>query len=98
VWFGGGYLFGVAFRPVRVDAQAVETVKGITVWDSMEVAIYSRGRLKELPEEQRSKKEAQLGINLKKAMEALGDSLLDAGITKRTLWEERLPVEDVVAF
>ncbi len=98
VWFGGGYLFGVAFRPVRVEAQAVETVKGITVWDSMEVAIYARGRLKELPEEQRSKKEAQLAINLKEAMEALGDSLLEEGITKTTLWRERLPVEDVVAF
>ncbi|OLD74751.1 MAG: hypothetical protein AUG95_01490 [Nitrospirae bacterium 13_1_20CM_4_62_6] len=93
IWFGGGYLFGVAFRPVRVEAQAVETQKGITVWDGMEVAIYARGRIKELPEEQRSKKEMQLHVNLKKAMETLADSLLDERITKTTLWERRLPRE-----
>jgi hypothetical protein len=98
VWFGGGYLFGVAFRPVRVEAQAVETQKGITVWDGVEVAIYARGRLKELPEEQRTKKEMQLHVNLKKAMETLADSLLDERITKTTLWERRLPEQDMVSF
>lgn len=97
-WFGGGYLFGVAFRPVRVEAQAVETQQGLEVWSDWEVAAYVRGRLEELPESERGKKEAQLGINLKKAMEALGDSLLDAGLTKTTLWERRLPTRDVVAF
>lgn len=93
VWFGGGYLFGVAFRPVRVEAQAVETQKGITVWDGVETAIYAKGRLKDLPEEQRSKKEMQLHVNLKKAMETLADSLLEESITKTTLWERRLPRE-----
>jgi hypothetical protein len=76
----------------------VETQEGITVWDGMEVAIYARGRLKELPEEQRSKKEMQLHVNLKKAMETLADSLLDERITKTTLWERRLPKQEVVAF
>lgn len=98
VWFGGGYLFGVAFRPVRVEAQAVETQQGLEVWSDWEVAAYVRERLKELPESERGKKEVQLGINLKQAMEALGDSLLDAGLTKTTLWERRLPTRDVVAF
>lgn len=93
VWFGGAYLFGVAFRPVRVEAQAVDPLDGESVWKETEVAIYAWGRLKELPEAERSKKEAQLGLNLKKAMEALADSLLDEGITKTTLWERRLPRE-----
>jgi hypothetical protein len=98
VWFGGGYLFGVAFRPVRVEAQAVETQKGITVWDGTEVAVYAKGRLKELPEEQRGKKEMQLYVNLKKAVEDLADSLLDERLTKTTLWERRLPAQEVGAF
>ena len=76
----------------------METQKGITVWDGVEVAIYARGRLKELPEEQRTKKEMQLHVNLKKAMETLADSLLDERITKTTLWERRLPEQDMVSF
>lgn len=89
IWFGGGYLFGVAFRPVRVEAWAVETQDGEEVWDSMEVAVYARERLKELSEENRRKKEAQLQVNLNKVMEALGDSLLDSGLTITTLQERR---------
>ena len=81
VWFGGGYLFGVAFRPVRVEAWAADTQSGKEVWDSMEVAVYARERLKELGEAERRKKEVQLHVNLEKAMEALGDSLLDEGLT-----------------
>jgi hypothetical protein len=30
IWFGGGYLFGVAFRPVRVEARAYETGAGVS--------------------------------------------------------------------
>lgn len=98
VWFGGGYLFGVAFRPVRVEAMAVDPIDGEAVWKETEVAVYLWKRLKQVPEEDRKKKEVQLGLNLKKAMEDLGESLLDAGITRSTLWERRLPVQDVVAF
>lgn len=98
VWFGGGYLFGVAFRPVRVEAWAVETQDGEEVWKDTEVAIYLRERLKKLPEEERAKKEAQLRINLAKVMEALGDSLLDARITTTTLWELRLPAQEAGAY
>ena len=90
VWFGGGYLFGVAFRPVRVEAWAADTQSGKEVWDSMEVAVYARERLKELGEAERRKKEVQLHVNLEKAMEALGDSLLDEGLTISAL-ERRRP-------
>ena len=98
VWFGGGYLFGVAFRPVRVEASAVDPIDGDTVWHDTEIAIYLWGRLKEVPEEERKKKEVQLGLNLKKAVEDLGESLLDSGLTLPALRIRRLPVQDVVAF
>jgi hypothetical protein len=98
VWFGGGYLFGVAFRPVRVEASAVDLIDGDIVWHDTEIAIYLWGRLKEVPEEERKKKEVQLGLNLRKAVEDLGESLLDSGLTLPALRIRRLPVQDVVAF
>ena len=87
IWFGGGYLFGVALRPVRVEAWAADAQSGEQVWDSMEVAVYARERLKELSEENRRKKEMQLQVNLSKTIEDLGDSLLDAGLTISKLRE-----------
>ncbi len=42
VRLGGGYLFGVAFRPVRVEASAIDPVTGAVVWHETEVAIYTR--------------------------------------------------------
>lgn len=91
VWFGGGYLFGVAFRPVRVEAWAVDGQSGKQIWDGVEVAVYARERLKQLSEKERVKKEAQLYVNLKKTMEDLGDSLSDAGFTMSALEERRRP-------
>lgn len=75
LWFGGGYLFGIALRPVRVEARAFDTVQGYPIWQSMEESVYARGALKMLPEEVRGKKEAQLELNLAEIMESLGDSL-----------------------
>jgi len=75
VWFGGGYLFGVAFRPVRVEARAFETAQGYPIWQSMEESAYAWGALKALPEDVREKKETQLELNLAEIMESLGDSL-----------------------
>lgn len=98
VWFGGGYLFGVAFRPVRVEASAIDPINGTVVWHDTEVAVYVWGRLKEVPEEDRKKKEVQLGLNLTTATEGLGDSLVDAGLTRDSLRERRLPDEQLVAF
>jgi hypothetical protein len=93
VWFGGGYLFGIAFRPVRVEAWAVETKRAETAWESMDVSIYLWKRLKELPEEERKKKEVQLHVNLTRSMEALGESLREETFTKRKLWELGLPAQ-----
>ena len=81
VWFGGGYLFGVAFRPVRLEARALETVEGYPVWQAMEESVYAWNELKQLPEDRRDKKESQLLINLGKTTEALADSLTEAHFT-----------------
>ena len=75
IWFGGGYLFGVAFRPVRVEARAFETLQGYPIWQTMEEAVYAWSALKTLPEEMRGLKEVQLELNLAEIMESMGDSL-----------------------
>ncbi|MBI4402367.1 MAG: hypothetical protein HY581_12140 [Nitrospirae bacterium] len=79
VWFGGGYLFGVAFRPVRVEARAFETIQGYPIWQATGEAVYVWGALKQLPEAVRGKKESQLQINLAETMESLADSLTTGG-------------------
>jgi hypothetical protein len=75
IWFGGGYLFGIAVRPVGVEARALETVHGEPVWQDEEATIWGRGRLKQVSETERAKKEIQLYVNLSKAMEEIADSL-----------------------
>jgi hypothetical protein len=75
LWFGGGYLFGIALRPVRVEARAFETVQGYPIWQAMDESAYAWGALKTLPEAMRDKKEFQLELNLAEIMESLGDDL-----------------------
>lgn len=75
LWFGGGYLFGISMRPVRVEARAFETVQGYPIWQAMEESVYAWNALKNLPEAVRDKKETQLRLNLAEIVESLGDSL-----------------------
>jgi len=85
LWFGGGYLFGVAMRPVRVEARAFETFQGYPIWQAMDESAYAWGALKTLPEAVREKKETQLELNLAEIMESLGDDL-----TKQAFMASRL--------
>jgi hypothetical protein len=75
IWFGGGYLFGVAFRPVRVEARAFETLQGYPIWQTTEEAVYAWSALKTLPEGIRGRKEVQLELNLAEILESMGDNL-----------------------
>lgn len=93
IWFGGGYLFGVAGRPVRVEASALEPVHGEQLWNETEVAIYLWKELRDLPLEVRAKKEIQLKVNLAKVMEALADSLAAAGLNRTKLREQQRDFE-----
>ena len=85
IFFGGGYLFGIALRPVRVEARAFETVQGYPLWQMMDASAYAWGALKMLPEEVRGKKEAQLKLNLAEIMESLGDALTEQAWTTSRL-------------
>ena len=85
IFFGGGYLFGIALRPVRVEARAFETVQGYPIWQMMDASTFAWSALKMLPEEVRGKKEAQLALNLAEIMESLGDALTEQAWTTSQL-------------
>ena len=74
MYLGGGYLFGVAFRPVRIEARAFGTAGGYPLWQEMEEAFYARNALKQLTEQERGKKEHQLRINMGRAIRGLAQS------------------------
>lgn len=82
IWFGGGYLFGVSFRPVRVEARAFETLHGYPIWQTMEEAVYAWSALKTLPEEIRGRKEVQLDLNLAEILESMGDNLTRQNLSR----------------
>jgi hypothetical protein len=81
IFLGGGYLFGIAFRPVRIEARVFDTASGYPVWQRMEEAVYAKGDLQQLPESERSKKELQLRVNLARAMREMAESLNAQGFT-----------------
>jgi hypothetical protein len=87
LWFGGGYVFGIALRPVRIEARAFETVQGYPIWQAMDESAYAWGALKTLPEGVRDKKESQLELNLAEIMESLGDDLTKQGFMASQLRE-----------
>jgi hypothetical protein len=77
IWYGGAYVFGWAFRPVRVGLEAIQMkdCRGV-VWRGEELAIHVPGkRLAEYPPEEQPKKETQLEANLKRVMSDFAETL-----------------------
>jgi hypothetical protein len=77
IWYGGAYVFGWAFRPVRVGLEAIQVrnCRGL-VWSGEELAIHVPGKiLAEYAPEERSKKEIQLEANLKRVMAGFAETI-----------------------
>lgn len=75
-WWGGAYIAGWAFRPVRVEVEALQ-VAGCTerVWHEQELVILVPGKtLAQYPPEERKRKEVQLEVNLERALTTLAQS------------------------
>ena len=75
LWFGGFYLFGLAFRPVSIEAWVLSTEDGREIWHESVEIIMSRKILKTYPEADRSKKGIQLEASMRKAIAKLSESL-----------------------
>lgn len=76
IWSGGAYVFGWAFRPVRVhlDAFQLKNCEG-PVWtdDALRVRVPGKA-LAEYPVEKQKLKEVQLEVNLNRAMAELAET------------------------
>ena len=75
IYFGGAYVLGWAFRPVRVEVEAIQLAgcEG-SIWVDQEVMItIPRKTMAAYPPEQRNRKELQLEANLNRAMEEVAE-------------------------
>ena len=72
-WWGGAYIAGWAFRPVRINVKAVQ-ISGCeqVIWREEELMVRIPGKSlrKHSPEEQK-RKEVQLGVNLEETLKEL---------------------------
>ena len=74
-WWGGAYIAGWAFRPVRIKIKAVQ-ISGCekNIWKEQEVMVLIPGKsLKKHPPEERKLKEVQLGVNLEEILKELAE-------------------------
>ena len=70
IYFGGAYVLGWAFRPVRVEVEAIQ-LRGCegSIWVNQEIMVtIPRKTMATYPPEQRDRKELQLEANLTRAM------------------------------
>jgi hypothetical protein len=70
-WGGGTYLFNRIFTPVILDGRLLSVTDGKIIWSDTAFARLNRKALKQLPEEQRKKKEIRLDLSADKAIKAL---------------------------
>jgi hypothetical protein len=85
LYFGGGYMLGIALRPVRVHASCVDTQHNEEVWEDTEVETYLFEGFKDVPDWVKAKKEYQLMQNLNRALDNLVESFLAEDLTLTTL-------------
>ena len=72
-WWGGAYIAGWAFRPVRIKVKALQ-ITGCEqrVWKEQELIVLIPGKsLKKYTREERKRKEIQLGVNLEESLKEL---------------------------
>lgn len=75
-WWGGAYVAGWAFRPVRIQVEARQVVGCVVpVWHEQEVVVLIPWKtLAKYPPEQRQRKEVQLEVNLSRALAEVAEN------------------------
>jgi hypothetical protein len=72
-WWGGAYIAGWAFRPVRIKVKVLQ-ITGCEqrVWKEQELIVLIPGKsLKKYPPEERQRKETQLGVSVEESLKEL---------------------------
>ena len=75
VWGGGSYLFNEHYAPVTLEAQLISTTDGRQIWSDTVFASVDKDAIKLLPEQDRKKKELQLNLTAKKAINELSEDI-----------------------
>ena len=75
VWGGGSYLFNKHYAPVTLEAQLISTLDGKPIWEDTVFVSVDKNAIEALPEEDRKKKEIQLNLTAKKALNELANDL-----------------------
>lgn len=73
LWWGGAYVAGWAFRPVRIEVKATQ-IAGCEqqIWKEQELIVLVPGKtLEKYSPEDKKRKEIQLGANLEKALKKI---------------------------
>ncbi len=71
----GTSLFGAEYKPVRIEAELIDTRTGRVLWEDTKTKTASSGIMKNFPKEERKRKELQLAVSTERAISALVDSL-----------------------
>jgi len=75
VWGGGSYLFDEHYAPVTLEARLISTTDGESIWSDTVFVSIDKDALKKLPEPERKKKQVQLYVTAKKAVNVLVNDL-----------------------
>lgn len=75
-WWGGAYIAGWAFRPVRIKVKALQITEcEKVIWKEEELVVHIFGKsLDKYSPEERKLKEVQLGVNLEESLTELAKS------------------------
>jgi hypothetical protein len=74
-WGGGAFLFNRYYAPVTVEGELISTMDGKQIWSHTTFDSIDRKALKNLPEEERKKKEVQLKVTTEKAEQDLVENI-----------------------
>jgi hypothetical protein len=74
-WTGGTYMLGLAYRPVFIEVEATQVgACPRQIWKKKEVVVIAFRELAEYSWRDRWKKEIQLGVNLRRAINGIAES------------------------
>jgi hypothetical protein len=74
-WTGGTYVFGLAYRPVFIEVEALQVGScRRQIWSKRQIVLIAYRELLEYPWRDRWKKEIQLGVNLRRAITGIAES------------------------
>lgn len=91
MWGGGSYLFNQHYSPVTLEAELISTTDAKTLWDDTVFVSIDNKAIEALPEADRSKKEIQLNLTAKKALDELTSDLDDTAKSNLNIRTEQHP-------